>query len=76
MRSPSQRGEFRSIGVQTEGELGRSVAVQSQCTYKYWLTRPRFSVLPEQSEGAWVGDSLTRGSTTMQPGGMNSDADS
>ena len=32
----------------------RSIAVQSQCTYKRQWQTPRFSVLPEDSSGAFA----------------------
>jgi len=35
--------------------------VQSQTTYRWWLTTPRFVPLPEQSHGSWNEQSPTIG---------------
>ena len=31
----------------------RNISTQSQCTYTYWKTTPRFTPLQEKAHGAW-----------------------
>ena len=44
----------RTVGTQLQCVSSRSLGTQSQCTYKRKLMTPRFQVLPQLADGAFV----------------------
>ena len=44
----------RTVGTQLQCVSSRSLGTQSQCTYKWKLLTPRFQVLPQLADGAFV----------------------
>ena len=44
----------RTVGTQLQCVSSRSLGTQSQCTYKWKLMTPRFQVLPQLADGAFV----------------------
>ena len=49
----------RTIGTQTKGSPSRTMSTQSQCTYKRKHVTPRFHVLPQMVDGAFIASMST-----------------
>ena len=46
--------QYRTVGTQLQCVSSRTLGTQSQCTYKRHLMTPRFHVLPQLADGAFV----------------------
>ena len=49
----------KTIGTQTKGSPSRTMSTQSQCTYKRKHVTPRFHVLPQMVDGAFIASMST-----------------